>query len=60
MSKTKNNKADDLKHEQEYVEFLRKTVQSLHYRSNVTEDEFKKTKFKYDKAKLKLKMMNEV
>jgi hypothetical protein len=59
MSKQKKD-TDKLKHEEEYVEFLRKRVQSDNYKNNVPEDEFKKTKAKYDKAKLKLKMMKEV
>ena len=53
MSKTKH----DVKHEQEYVEFLRKRVFSNNYKTSVTDEEYKKTKAKYDKAKLKLKFL---
>ena len=52
-----NDKA--LEHEREYVEFLRKRVQSANFKANVDKEEFEKTKRKYDKAKLKLKMMEE-
>lgn len=53
----KKKKADNAEHEKKYVEFLRKRVQSENYKNNVSDEEFKKTKAKYDKAKLKLKMM---
>ena len=51
-------KINNTEHEKKYVEFLRKRVQSENYKSNVSEEEFKKTKAKYDKAKLKLRMMS--
>ena len=50
---------DALEHEEQYVEFLRKRVQSANFKENVSKEEFDKTKRKYDKAKLKLKMMRE-
>lgn len=50
---------DKVEHEEKYVEFLRKQVQSKNYKNNVSEEDFKKTKLKYDKAKLKLRMLKE-
>ena len=55
----KKKKQNSMEHEEKYLEFLRKRVQSDNYKNNVSEEEFKKTKAKYDKAKLKLKMMKE-
>lgn len=46
-----------IEHEVKYVEFLRKRLASEHFRQNVSQEEFDKTKAKYDKAKLKLRMM---
>ena len=50
---------NSLVHETNYVEFLRKKLQSENYKKNVSKEEYDKTKKKYDKAKLKLKMMKE-
>lgn len=47
---------DNLKSEQDYVAFLKKRLESKHFKENVTFEEFEKTKAKYDKAKLRLKM----
>lgn len=54
----KQTQKTDLERYKEYVEFLRKRVFSENYKSNVSEEEYKKTRGKYDKAKLKLKFMN--
>jgi hypothetical protein len=55
-----NNKMKlSLEHEEKYVELLRKRIQSKNFKENVSKEEFDKTKRKYDKAKLKLKMMRE-
>ena len=50
----KENKLD---HEEKYVEFLKTRINSENFKKNVSPEEFKTTKAKYDKAKLKLKMM---
>lgn len=52
-------KEQSTKHEEEYVAFLQKRIQSANYKDKVSKEEFKKTKEKYSKAKLKLKMMKE-
>lgn len=56
MKKSKP-KIDPVKHETEYVEFLRKRLASEHFRQSVSQEEFDKTKTKYDKAKLVLKLL---
>jgi hypothetical protein len=56
MAKSKKTK-DILKETEEYLVFLKKRLDSANYKSNVSEEEFKKTKEKYDKAKLRLKLL---
>tara|TARA_B110000908_G_C9838993_1_gene264798 strand:- start:219 stop:401 length:183 start_codon:yes stop_codon:yes gene_type:complete len=56
MSK-KKQKIDPIESEEKYVEFLRKRVQSDNYKASVDQEEFNKTKAKYDKAKLKLRFL---
>jgi hypothetical protein len=58
MSK-KRTKKDPLKHEEEYVAYLKKMLQSENYKASVSREEYEKTKKKYDKAKLKLKFLKE-
>jgi hypothetical protein len=48
-----------LKQEQDYVAFLKKRLESKNYKSNVSSEEFEKTKAKYDKAKFKLRLMEQ-
>ena len=50
-------KQDQLKHEQDYVAFLKKRLESKHFQENASPDEIILTQKKYDKAKLKLRMM---
>jgi hypothetical protein len=47
----------DIKKEEEYMEFLKKRLDSKNYKANVTEEEYAKTKAKYEKVKLVLKLM---
>lgn len=58
MSKKPQNK-DLLKHEEEYVQFLKKRLESKHFLENESQEEIEKTRYKYDKAKLKLRLMKE-
>jgi hypothetical protein len=53
MASNKNDKQKEI----EYVEFLKKRLDSEHYKANVSKEEYELTKKKYDKAKFKLKMM---
>ncbi len=50
---------DSFEHEEKYVAFLKKRLASNNFKTHVSEEEFEKTKQKYDKAKLKLKMIKE-
>jgi len=52
-------KKDPIKHEEEYLTFLKKRLDSESFKANATPEEIKKTKAKYDKAKFKLKMLKE-
>jgi len=52
MAKNKFN----LKEHKQYIQFLEKRLASKNYKANVSEEEFNKTKAKYDKAKLILKL----
>ena len=47
----------EIDREEQYVAFLRKRLDSDHYKASVSKDEYDKTKQKYDKAKFKLKML---
>lgn len=53
----KLSKAQQIKHDEEYLEFLKKRLDSKNYKSNVNEEEFNKTKEKYEKLKLKLRFL---
>lgn len=57
MKNKKVDKKSDLEKHKDFVEFLRKRVQSENYKSSVASEEYQKTLQKYDKAKLKLKFM---
>lgn len=43
--------------EEEYVAFLKKRLDSVNYKNNVSAEEYSKTKDKYDRAKFKLKTL---
>jgi len=57
---SKSNKSDSevlrksIIHEEAYISFLKKKLNSLHFKEVASEEEFKREKLKYDKAKLKL------
>jgi len=53
----KPNKQQLIKNEEAYVEFLKKRLESKNYQSRVSPEELANTKEKYDKAKLKLKVL---
>jgi hypothetical protein len=48
---------DQIKHETDYVEFLKKRLASENFKKNSTPEEIEATKKKYDKAKFKLKLL---
>lgn len=53
----KISKAVMLKHEEDYLAFLKKQLDSKNYKNNVSAVEFEKTKAKYEKCKFKLKFL---
>ena len=53
----KMTKQQQIKHEEDYVEFLRVRLASANYKANVSVEEYNKTKEKYDKAKFRLKTL---
>ena len=46
-----------IKQEEDYLAFLKKRLESKNFKNNVSQEEFDKTKEKYDKAKLVLKIL---
>jgi len=56
----KKQKLSKVEHEQQYVAFLKKRLESENYKANVTPEEYAATKEKYDRAKFKLKVLREV
>jgi hypothetical protein len=57
MKKEHHKSAVEL--EEGYVAFLKKRLDSVNYKANVSAEEYAGTKAKYDKAKFKLKMLKE-
>ena len=52
-----SKKKDILAETRDYVEFLKKRLESKNYQANVSAEEYAKEKEKYDKAKLRLKLL---
>ena len=48
---------DIIKETEDYLVFLKKRLDSKNYKSNVSEEEYTKTKEKYDKVKLRLRLL---
>lgn len=59
MPKKALTKQEKIEHEEKYVEFLRVRLSSDNFKANVSEEEYKKTKEKYDRAKFRLKILKE-
>lgn len=53
----KQTKEQQLEKDKEYLAFLKKRVESVNYRMSVSEQEYKKTVDKYNKEKLKQKLL---
>ena len=53
----KKTRQQELQPERDYVAFLKKRLASEHFRANATQEEQEKTKAKYDKAKLRLRLL---
>jgi Na+-translocating ferredoxin:NAD+ oxidoreductase RnfG subunit len=45
------------KHEEQYIAFLKKRLESKNYKNNVSKEEYKKTQEKYQKAKLRFRLL---
>lgn len=58
MGKFKNKK-EEIEHEEKYVKFLRKRLDSEHYKNNVSDADYQETLSKYNKAKFRLKLLKE-
>jgi len=53
----KKRKKDPVKETEDYLAFLKKRLDSKNYENNVSSEEYEKTKEKYDKAKLRFKIL---
>ena len=53
----KKSKKQELVELTQYLEFLKKRLESKNYKANVSKEEFDKTKLQYDKAKFRLKLL---
>jgi hypothetical protein len=53
MSKKKVSAKD----QENYLAFLKKRIESKHFKENVTQEEFDKTKAKYEKEKFKARIL---
>lgn len=57
MAKQDKNKDKQIEREEEYVEFLKRRLNSDNYKANVDKEEYELTKKKYEKAKFKLRVL---
>ena len=53
----KKSLAEQVEHEENYVAFLKKRLESENFQANATAEEIEQTKTKYDRAKFKLKTL---
>ena len=51
------SRQQEIRHEEEYIAFLRKRLDSNNFKNNVSEEEYEKTQAKHEKAKLKLRLL---
>ena len=59
MGRKTKVKRDPIQDAEDFVEFLRKRVQSANFKENSTKEDFEAAKAKYSKYKLKLKFLKE-
>ena len=57
MGKKKLTPAQERKQTQDYIAFLEKALASKNYKARVSDEEYKKTKEKLDKARFRLKIL---
>jgi len=48
-----------IEQEEQYVQYLKKKLNSENYKDSISKEEYEKEKKKYDKAKLKLKFLKD-
>lgn len=53
----KLSQSQQLAADKQYMEFLKKRLESKNYKSNVSDEEYEKTKAKYNKVKLRMKLL---
>lgn len=53
----KSSKKTERQQLEEYIDFLKKRLNSENYKANVPQEEYDKEKAKYDKAKFRLKCL---
>lgn len=56
MAKNKNKKSQR-EMDEDYLAFLKKRLDSKNYKASVSSQEYEETKKKYDKVKLKLRLL---
>jgi len=57
MSKKINTLEQKILHEEEYIKFLLKKLNSENFKKNVSKEEYANEKKKYEKAKFKLRVL---
>ncbi len=57
VTKNTMTKKTDKKQLEDYLQFLKKQLESKNYKANVSKDEYDKEKAKYDKAKSKFNLL---
>lgn len=58
FGKMPKKQQDQKKHDIEYLAFLKKRIDSKNYKNNVSKEEYEKTKAKYEKLKLKMRLIS--
>lgn len=55
--KKKISRQQEIRHEEDYIAFLKKRLDSHNFKNNESKEVQEKTKQKYEKAKLKLRLL---
>ena len=58
--KKKETKEEKIIKEEKYISFLKTKLESVNYKASSTKEEYNIEKFKYDKAKLKLRFLKDL
>ncbi len=57
MPKKSKKPKDIIKETEDYLVFLKKRLDSANYKANSSKEEYDETKAKYDKAKVRLRLL---